>query len=394
MIVRCAHTELVDIDLLVPHPLNPNNHPERQIKFLAKIMAHQGWRHPITVSTRSGFIVAGHGRLLAAKLNGWSQVPVDRQDFETEADEYAHLVADNKISELADVDLAMINRDVAQFGPDLDLDLLGIPDFVVEPAEKFAPQADDDEIPERPETRTKPGDLYRLGDHRLLCGDSTMADHMARLMGEDRADMVFTDPPYNVDYTGKTKEALKIQNDKMDAESFRRFLTDAFTALFMFTKPGGAIYVAHADSEGYNFRGALVDSGFLLKQCLIWVKQSIVMGRQDYHWQHEPILYGWADGGSHSWHGDRKQSTVWNIDRPTKSEEHPTMKPVELVEKALANSTQYGDIVLDAFGGTTMIAAQKIGRKARLIELDPHYCDVIVARWEKYTGQKAELIDG
>jgi len=218
-------------------------------------------------------------------------------------------------TELADVDLAMINRDVAQFGPDLDLDLLGIPDFVVEPAEKFAPQADDDEIPERPETRTK---------------------------------------------------------------------------------PGGAIYVAHADSEGYNFRGALVDSGFLLKQCLIWVKQSIVMGRQDYHWQHEPILYGWADGGSHSWHGDRKQSTVWNIDRPTKSEEHPTMKPVELVEKALANSTQYGDIVLDAFGGsgTTMIAAQKIGRKARLIELDPHYCDVIVARWEKYTGQKAELIDG
>lgn len=396
MIVRCAHTEMVDIDLLVPHPLNPNKHPERQITFLAKIMGHQGWRHPVTVSLRSGYIVAGHGRLLAAKLNGWTQVPVDRQAFETEADEYAHLVADNKISELADVDLAMINRDVMQFGPELDLELLGIPDFRVEPAE-LIPMCDPDEVPGTPhEPISKPGDVYRLGRHRLMCGNSTNLHDVERLMESDKADMVWTDPPYNVAYEGKTKDALKIQNDEMSAENFYQFLYDAYSNMFMVTKPGGAIYVAHADSEGMNFRKALTDSGWLLKQCLIWVKQTLVMGRQDYHWKHEPILYGWVPGAAHSWYSDRKQTTVLEFNRPSRNAEHPTMKPVELVEYCLENSSRSLDIILDLFGGsgTTLIASEKLGRCARLMELDPKYCDVIVTRWEKYTGQKAELISG
>jgi DNA modification methylase len=220
-------------------------------------------------------------------------------------------------------------------------------------------------------------------------------DDVQKLMGEEKADMVWTDPPYNVAYEGKTKDALKIQNDEMSAESFYQFIYDAYSNMLMFTKPGGAIYVAHADSEGMNFRKALVDSGWLLKQCLIWVKQALVMGRQDYHWKHEPILYGWAPGASHNWYSDRKQTTVLEFDRPSRNAEHPTMMPIELIEYCLTNSCAAKGLVLDLFGGSgsTLIACEKTGRKAALVELDPRYCDVIVARWEKYTGKKASLLN-
>lgn len=256
--------------------------------------------------------------------------------------------------------------------------------------------ADPDAVPEPDEKKepiTQLGDIWELGEHRLMCGDARDAESVALLMDGQRADMVWTDPPYNVAYEGKTKDALTIENDSMNDESFYSFLFAAYTSMLGHTRAGGAIYVAHADSEGANFRRALQRSGWLLKQCLIWVKNSLVMGRQDYHWKHEPILYGWAPGAAHTWETDRKQTTVLEFDRPTRSTDHPTMKPVALVEYMVKNSSKPGDIVMDLFGGsgTTMIAAQQCSRRARLMELSPIYCDVIVRRFEEFTGQTAKL---
>jgi DNA modification methylase len=341
-------------------------------------------------------VTSGHGRIEAARLNGWNDVPVNFQDYESEEQEYADVQADNAIASWAELDLAGINSDLGELGPDFDLDLLGIRNFVLEPVEKLDPQCDEDEVPEIVPPRTKAGDLYILGRHKLLCGDSTMLSDVEKLMDGEKADIIWTDPPYNVSYTGKTKDALKIENDSMDDEQFYKFLYDVYSNMIMHTKPGCAIYVAHADSEGVNFRKAMKDAGWLLKQCLIWVKQTFVMGRQDYHWKHEPILYGWAPGAAHNWFSDRKQCTVVNFDKPNRNAEHPTMKPVELIEYFLGNSCPEAGLVLDLFGGSgsTLIAAEKTQRRANLMELDPRYCDVIVARWEKYTGQKAELAYG
>jgi DNA modification methylase len=240
----------------------------------------------------------------------------------------------------------------------------------------------------------RPGDLFALGAHRLLCGDATSLTHVARLMDGLRADLVFTDPPYNVDYVGKTGSALKIDNDKMDTKRFRAFLLAAFHVLFANAREGAPIYVCHSDTEGYNFRGAMIEAGWLFKQAIIWVKDSFVMGRQDYHWRHEPILYGWKPGAAHRWWADRTQDTVWEIPRPKRSVEHPTMKPVELVSRAIVNSSKPGDMVLDPFGGSgsTLIACEAEGRVCRIAELDPRYVDVIVERWETFTGRRAELV--
>ena len=223
-----------------------------------------------------------------------------------------------------------------------------------------------------------------------MCGDSTDFGAVTDLMDGKLADMIFTDPPYNVAYEGKTKEALTIQNDEMGDKQFYEFLLAAHNNMAMVTKDGGAIYVCHADSEGLNFRNALVEAGFLLKQCLIWVKQSMVMGRQDYQWRHEPILYGWKDGGSHYFTDDRTQTTVWEIDRPSRNEEHPTMKPIELCARAIKNSSKKDDIVLDLFGGSgsTLIAAEQTGRTCYTMELGPNYADVIRKRYHKLvTGE-------
>jgi len=230
------------------------------------------------------------------------------------------------------------------------------------------------------------GDLYEINDHKLLCGDSTQTDTFKTLFGEHLADLVVTDPPYNVAYEGGTKEKLKIANDNMDDKSFYQFLYDFYTALGSYTKAGGAWYVWHADSEGANFRQAMKDAGIMVKQCLIWVKNSMVLGRQDYQWKHEPCLYGWKEGAAHGWYSDRKQTTILNFDRPSRNAEHPTMKPIRLFAYQIGNSSKQGDIVADGFGGsgTTMIACDQMGRKAYLVEFDPKYCDVIVARFIKH----------
>lgn len=383
---------LKDIKL---NPKNRNKHPADQIDRLVLILKENGFRRPGTISNRTGFLVCGEGRYLAAKKIGLKEMPIMFQDYAGEADELADAIADNAIDKWAQLDTSGIMQDVKDLETDFNLDRLGIKDFRIVEAQ-IEPQCDEDDAPPvRTETISKRGDVWQLGRHKLICGDATIADDVAKMMGEERADLVWTDPPYNVAYEGKTKESLTIQNDEMDDADFFQFLYDAFLTMFMFTKPGGGIYIAHADSEGANFRMAMVKAGFLFKQCLIWVKQTFVMGRQDYHWKHEPILYGWSPGAAHTWLGDRKQSTVLEFNKPARNADHPTMKPVELVEYCLLNSVVPGGLVLDLFGGsgTTLIACEKTQRVARICELDPKYCDVIVARWEKYTGQKASRLN-
>ena len=252
---------------------------------------------------------------------------------------------------------------------------------------KEEPEAEEDDfdVDSVTETDIVLGDLFEIGEHRLLCGDSTQTDTFEKLMGGGYADMVITDPPYNVAYEGKTKEKLTIQNDSMGDKSFYQFLYDFYTALGAYTKAGGVWYVWHADSEGANFRQAMKDAGIMVKQCLIWIKNSMVMGRQDYQWKHEPCLYGWKEGAAHGWYSDRKQTTVLNFDRPQRNAEHPTMKPIPLFAYQIGNSSKQGDIVADGFGGsgTTMVACHQMNRKGYLVEFDPKYCQVIIDRMIK-----------
>ena len=257
---------------------------------------------------------------------------------------------------------------------------LDIPDYAI-----AQPEAEevDYEIPDTIETDIVLGDLFEIGQHRLLCGDSTQTDTFKALFGEQLADLVVTDPPYNVNYEGSN--GLKIKNDNMGGEDFYQFLYDFFTALGSYTKPGGAWYVWHADLEGMNFRKAFNDSGLKLTSTLIWNKNALVMGRSDYHWKHEPCLYGWKEGAAHGWYSDRKQTTVLEFDKPLRNGEHPTMKPIPLFAYQIGNSSKQGDIVADGFGGsgTTMVACHQMGRKAYLVEFDPKYCQVIIDRMLK-----------
>ena len=280
---------------------------------------------------------------------------------------------------------------------DLPLVDWGVPAWETEQADApLSKDAVDDDFDESEvkESICKPGDLWILGEHRLLCGDSTKPDDISRLMDGELADLWLTDPPYNVAYEGKTKDQLTIENDSKGDSEFRDFLIACYAAANANMKGGAAFYIWHADSEGYNFRSACHEVGWKVRECLIWQKNTMVMGRQDYQWKHEPCLYGWKEGASHNWYSDRKQTTLLAFDRPTRNAEHPTMKPIPLFAYQMCNSTKPGDLVLDSFGGsgTTLIAAEQMRRRARLMEFDPHYCDVIIARWEKFTGLKAERI--
>lgn len=392
--IKAKDVQMVEVGNIIDNPKNPNRHSIEQIERLAKMIKFAGFRDPLIVSNRTGFLLCGHGRKQAAESLGMTHLPVSYQDFSNEAEEYTFMTGHNEIARWSELDMQSLYSELDSLTlAGIDLDLLGIEGFTLPSVDKLDPQCDEDEVPESAPTRCQPGDVWTLGRHRLMCGDSTSIDAVEKLMAGEKADIVWTDPPYNVAYEGKTKDALKIANDEMDDEKFYQFLCDTYSNMLLHTKPGGAIYVAHADSEGANFRQAMKDAGWLLKQTLIWVKQTLVMGRQDYHWKHEPILYGWAPGAAHSWYTDRKQTTVLEFNRPSRSGEHPTMKPVELVEYCLGNSSSDNSTVLDLFGGsgTTMIASEKLNRMARLMELEPKYCDVILARWEKYTGKVAVL---
>lgn len=386
-----------DVESVTPYVKNNKKHPTKQVDKIASSIAEFGWDQPIVVDG-DGVIIKGHGRREAALRLNIKRIPVVVRTDLSPAQMKAARIADNRSAE-SEYDTQALGLEMQDLKAlEFDLGLTGFdPDEIeallnpeVEPEEG---NGDPDDVPTDVETRCKPGDLWVLGNHRLLCGDSTNIQHMEKLMGGGMADCVWTDPPYNVAYEGKTEEALTIQNDKMSGEKFRQFLKDAFASMAMVTKAGGSFYIAHADSEGYNFRGAVHETGWLLKQCLVWVKNTFAMGRQDYHWQHEPILYGWKEGAAHKWHSDRKQSTVLNFDKPQRNGEHPTMKPVELVAYCLKNSTIPKNVVLDPFGGsgTTLIACETLRRQARLMELDPKYCDVILTRWEKFTSKTAVL---
>lgn len=323
-------------------------------------------------------VLGGNMRLKACKEAGLKEIPIIKASELTEQQQKEFIVKDNVGYGEWDWDDLANNWDAAE----LEEWGLDIPDFKTEDEA----QEDDYEIPEHLRTDIVLGDLFEIGPHRLLCGDSTQTDTFAKLFENQLADLVVTDPPYNVAYEGKTKDALTIQNDSMSDDSFYQFLYDFYTALGTYTKAGGAWYVWHADSEGANFRSAMKNAGIMVKQCLIWVKSSMVMGRQDYQWRHEPCLYGWKEGAAHGWYSDRKQTTILEFDRPNRNAEHPTMKPIGLIAYQIGNSSKQGDIVADGFGGsgTTMIAAHQLNRKGYLVEFDPKYCQVIVDRMIKF----------
>lgn len=435
------------LDQLIHAEYNPRvalQPGDPEFEKLKKSILEFGYVDPIVYNERSGVVVGGNQRLHVLRALGFTKVEVSVVDLSPEKEKALNLAL-NKIG--GQWDMAKLTDLLDELNNDeFDIEITGFDKMeICELIQQFrgGNVEEDDFDPTAAAAAikkpiTKLGDIWQLGCHRLMCGDTTNLDDMMKLMDGQRATMVITDPPYNVNYTGSTNEHLTILNDNMPAVKFNVFLRDAFSVINAVTEPGGAIYVCHADSEGTNFREALQSSGWLMKQCLIWVKSQFVIGRQDYHWQHEPILYGWKPGAAHRWHGGRRQSTViedvvpmsiadgpdgkiitfhsgvnavvirvpsfevlhtgaddittvWRFEKPLRNGEHPTMKPVALCARAIRNSSKQGENVGDFFGGSgsTLIAAEQVGRCAYLMELDPIYCDVIVRRWEEYTGQKA-----
>jgi len=424
---------------LKPNPRNPRKN-DPVVERLVRSIEQFGWTNPI-LCKKDNAIIAGHTRWKAAMESGLETVPVIHLNLSAK-DANAYMIADNKLTELAAWDndlLSDLVRELSETG--YDLSLTGIDPSEIEDligVEYNLGLTDEDSAPEPPQTpKTMTGDIYRLGDHRLLCGDCTQPESIQTLMDGKLSDMAWTDPPYNVNYkqlpTGNSKRKLKkniqkvsnyVMNDNMSDEAFYGFLLAAYGSLLSGLKPGGSIYVTHGDSERLNFTKAFVDAGFYFSQALIWVKSSATLSRCNFNWKHEPILFGWRPGAAHNFYGGycltsvidddldidkltKTQAiellkklradmpdTIIRVDRPSVNDLHPTMKPVNLIERCLEYSSKPGDIVIDAFGGSgsTLIACEKTRRTCYLTEIMPGYCDVIVERWEKYTGQKAERI--
>jgi DNA modification methylase len=380
MIEQNAITE-VKVGEIKANPNNPRIIKDDKFKKLVKSIQEFPEMlklRPIVVNDDM-VVLGGNMRLKACKEAGLKTIPIIKASLLSEQQQKEFIVKDNVGYGEWDWDDLANNWDAEQL-TDWGLD---IPNFEVETLEA---EEDDFAVPDGGiETDILLGDLFDIGEHRLLCGDSTQTDTFSKLMDGEMGDMCITDPPYNVAYEGKTKDALKIENDSMGNDDFYKFLYDFYSALTTAVKKGGAIYVWHASSEIINFGKAMVDAGWLLKQQLIWVKNTMVMGRQDYQWKHEPCLYGWLAGDSHKWYSDRKQTTIIEWDKPSRNGEHPTMKPIGLFSYQINNSSKIGDIVIDAFGGsgTTMVACEQLKRKSRIIEYDPKYCQVIVDRMLK-----------
>lgn len=388
------------IEALIPYARNSRTHSDAQVAQIAASIREFGWTNPVLVDGSNG-IIAGHGRVLAARKLGFDQVPVIELAHLTESQKRAYVLADNKLAENAgwDDELLRIELEALQ-AAGFDMSLTGFADD--ELAALMAELAgnegltDDDAVPEvTDDPVSQPGDVWLLGEHRLLCGDATDPVALETLMGSDLADMAFTDPPYNVNYANTAKDKQRgthrpILNDNL-GEGFAGFLSAACANLLAYSK--GAVYIAMSSSELDTLQLAFRGAGGKWSTFIIWAKNTFTLGRADYQRQYEPILYGWRDGVDHFWCGDRDQGDVWFINKPVKNDLHPTMKPVELVERAIRNSSKTRDIVLDLFGGsgTTLIAAEKTQRRARLVELDPKYVDVIVKRWQDYTGKAATL---
>lgn len=380
----------LNINEVIPYPDNPRKN-DNAVDAVAESIKQCGYCSPIVID-EDNVILAGHTRLKALKKLKWKEVECVRKTGLTEEQKKKYRILDNKTNELAEWDFDLLEQEID--GLDFDGFDFG---FDFNSGEDDAEIIEDEvpEVNEEIEPTVKLGDIWQLGRHRLMCGDSTDAGTVALLMDGKRADLFLTDPPYNVAYEGKTKDALTIENDKMESDKFREFLTSAFTAAVSVLKEGGGFYIWFASREHCNFETALNDSGLEVRQELIWKKNSMVLGRQDYQWKHEPCLYGWKDGASHNWYSDRCQTTILEFDKPTRSADHPTMKPVELFAYQIKNSTKKGETVLDLFGGsgTTIIACEQTGRTAYCMELDERYCDVIIKRYENLTGDTAVKIN-
>ena len=381
---------------IVPYAKNPRKNDDAVDKVIESIKEF-GFRNPLILDS-SGVVIAGHTRLKAAIKLGMSEVPCIMVDDLTPEKVKAYRIADNKSAEYSKWDfeaLAAELDDLQKAGYDLRLTAFAqdeLDDILdsLEPEKPVEDDGFDEEIDPEEIPFTHSGDIWLLDGHRVMCGDSTKPDAVGALMNGQRADMSLTDPPYNVAYEGKTAEKKTIQNDDMSEEEFYSFLLSAHKNMYENMKDGAALYVFHSDSEGLNFRRAFAEAGFKLTQCCIWEKNSMVLGRQDYQWQHEPVLYGWKPTGSHQWYSDRCQTTIWHFDKPLRSEDHPTMKPIPLVAYPIQNSSRSGDLILDLFGGSgsTLMACEQTDRKCYMMEIDPLYCDVIVRRYIKATTDK------
>lgn len=378
------------INGIIPYEKNPRIN-DNAVPAVMKSIEEFGFKVPIVID-KNGTIVTGHTRLKAAKKLGMKTVPCIVADDLTPEQIKAFRLADNKVAEAAEWDMELLNEELDGI-VDIDMSDFNFSDITDSPSSEDVVEDDGENIELPSEPKTRLGDIWVIGRHKLMCGDATSKDVLKRLMGGDKADMYLTDPPYNVAYEGKTKDKLTIQNDSMEDSAFYQFLVDSFVAADSVMNEGAAFYVWHADSEGYNFRGACRAVEWELRECLIWNKNTMVLGRQDYQWKHEPCLYGWKGGAAHNWYSDRKQTTVIDMNKPNRNAEHPTMKPVQLFAYLMENSSKPGDIVLDSFcgSGTTLIACEQMSRAARVLELEPKYCDVIVERYINLVGNSDEV---
>ena len=400
LVALADRIELWPTARLRPYERNPRTHSDAQVNQIAASMVEFGWTNPVLVDEQGG-ILAGHGRLLAARKLGLAEVPVIRFEHLSEAQKRAYLIADNQLALQAGWDDALLAEELAWLRDErFDLDLVG---FDATELERLLAIADgdaasdetEDEVPEPPEEPiSQPGDLWVLGNHRLLCGDATVLADVERVLGAQLADMTFCDPPYNVDYANSPKDKLRgkhrpILNDDLGSR-FEAFLYDACVNIVSVTK--GACYICMSSSELHTLQRAFASAGGKWSTFVIRAKNTFTLGRADYQRQYEPILYGWKEGSDHYWCGARDQGDVWFVDKPVRNDLHPTMKPVALVERAIRNSSKSRDIVLDPFGGSgSTLACEKAGRQARLVELDPKYVDTIILRWQEFSGGTATL---
>lgn len=373
---------------------NARTHSPEQINKLRASLREFGFINPVIIDREFG-IIAGHGRVMAAREEGIAEVPCVFVDHLTEAQKKAYILADNRMAMDAGWDEELLRVEIeALQGADFDVGLTGFDDKEI--ADLFKTDSgkvedDDFNLTAALEKASfvEEGDVWVVGKHRLICGDATNPDHVAKLMDGKRANLILTDPPYGVSF--KSKSGLTIKNDSMKNEEFYEFLKSAFVNMAAHLEQGGSAYVFHADTEGLNFRQAFIDAGFHLAGCCIWVKDSLVLGRSDYQWQHEPVLYGFLKNGKHSWYSDRKQTTIWNFKKPKRNENHPTSKPLDLLSYPLGNSSQENAIVVDTFGGSgsTLMACEAMNRICYTMELDPKYASVILRRYVEDTGDTA-----
>ena len=412
--------EYIKIEKLKPYEKNARKHQKADVDTIKASIKEFGMCDPIGIWGEKNIIVEGHGRLMALKELGYEEVPCIRLDFLSDEQRRAYALAHNKTAEMSDWDFDLLDSELDNI---LDIDMT---DFGFEIKEEEAEVIEDDyevTVPEEP--KAKLGDIYQLGGHRLMCGDSTKTEDVAKLMDGDFADLVVTDPPYNVAI--ENSKGMTIENDDMESKQFKDFLTDCFVNLERSLKAGGAFYVWYASREHINFEQALNEAGLKVREQLIWNKNTFVLGRRDYHWKHEPCLYGWKDGEKHFFIDDRTQSTVFedkgidikklkkekmaellkeflsdrcsttiiNEDKPSVNDLHPTMKPIKLIARLVKNSSRQDEIVLDLFGGSgsTLITCEQLNRSCRVMEYDPKYVDVIIDRWEQFTGKKAVLLE-